>query len=147
MNQFDKLIRQLLLTLNLLRQSNITTAISVYSYQHGPFDYNKMPLALLGCEVLAHNKPHKRGSWSEHASKGCYVSTSPEHYGCQIVVMNDKKQERVSDSLFQHKYIPQPEVTTYNRIMAAMNDLAVAVHEKGKKENKVCENCRSWTWH
>ena len=43
---WDELIPQMVLTLNLLEQSNIAPNVSAYTYHHGPFDYNRMPLAL-----------------------------------------------------------------------------------------------------
>ncbi|KAL7484974.1 hypothetical protein ACHAW6_010576 [Cyclotella cf. meneghiniana] len=39
-HQWDDLLTQTVLTLNLLRQSNMAPNISAYSYHHGPFDYN-----------------------------------------------------------------------------------------------------------
>jgi hypothetical protein len=35
---------QTVLTLNLLRQSNVAPTVLAYQYVHGAFDYNKMPL-------------------------------------------------------------------------------------------------------
>jgi hypothetical protein len=49
MKLWDKLLPQVILTLNLLRQSNVAPTISVYAYVNGPFDYNAMPLAPMGC--------------------------------------------------------------------------------------------------
>ena len=43
-NQWDDLL-QTILTLNLLRQSNVAPNISTYAYHHSSFDYNRMPLA------------------------------------------------------------------------------------------------------
>ncbi len=51
MRLWDKLLPQTVLTLNLLRQSNVAPTVSAYQYVHGNFDYNKMPLASLGCAV------------------------------------------------------------------------------------------------
>eukprot|EP00956_Cyclotella_meneghiniana_P014655 scaffold22070_cov44-Cyclotella_meneghiniana.AAC.1 len=50
---WDKLLPQAEITVNLLRQSNATPNISAYAHMNGPFDYNKMPLAPLGCNVQA----------------------------------------------------------------------------------------------
>ena len=49
MNLWDQLLPQVVLTLNLLGQSNLTPTVSAYQYVHGVFDYNKMPLAPMGC--------------------------------------------------------------------------------------------------
>ncbi len=54
MRLWDKLLPQTILTLNLLCQSNIPPTVSSWQYVHGPFDYNKMPLALMGCAVQIH---------------------------------------------------------------------------------------------
>ena len=46
---WDRLLPQTEITLNLLRQSNATPTVSAYAHLSGPFDYNKMPLAPMGC--------------------------------------------------------------------------------------------------
>jgi hypothetical protein len=59
-NQWDELLPQTMLTLNLLRQSNVAPNISAYAYHHGSFDYNQMPLAPMGCNILrvmGHSQP------------------------------------------------------------------------------------------
>jgi hypothetical protein len=42
-HQWDELLPQTILTLNLLRQSNVAPNVSAYAYHHGNFDYNRMP--------------------------------------------------------------------------------------------------------
>ena len=42
---WDKLLPQVILTLNLLQQSNVAPTVSAYAYIDGPFDYNATPLA------------------------------------------------------------------------------------------------------
>ena len=42
--------------LNLLWQSNSRPAVSAFALLAGPFNYNKMPLAPMGCEVQVHKK-------------------------------------------------------------------------------------------
>ena len=54
MNLWDRLVPQSVVTLNLLCQSNVATTMSAYQHVNGPFDYNKMPLAPLGCAVQMH---------------------------------------------------------------------------------------------
>ena len=48
---WDRLLPQTETTLNLLRQSNSTPTVSAYAHMHGNFDYNRMPLAPIGCPV------------------------------------------------------------------------------------------------
>ncbi len=79
-HQWHELVPQIILTLNLLRQSLMAPNILAYAYHHGNFDYNQMPLAPMGCAVQFHIKPNRRKSWGEHASDGWYLKTSPDHY-------------------------------------------------------------------
>jgi hypothetical protein len=51
MRLWEKLLPQTVLTLNLLRQSNISPTVSAYQYVQGSFNYNKMPLAPMGHAV------------------------------------------------------------------------------------------------
>jgi hypothetical protein len=62
MNLWDRLLPQTVLTLNLCQQSNIAQTVSAYQYIHGAFDYNNMPLALMGCAIQIHKRSEKRGS-------------------------------------------------------------------------------------
>ncbi len=80
MNLWDRLLPQTVLTLILLRQSNIALTVTAYQYIHGAFNYNKMPLAQMGCAVQIHKRSEKRGSWAFYSIDGWYLRTSPEHY-------------------------------------------------------------------
>ena len=59
---WDKLLPQTEITLNLLRQSNITPAISAWEKFNGPFNFDATPLAPLGSQIITHNKPGNRRS-------------------------------------------------------------------------------------
>jgi hypothetical protein len=59
---WDRLLPQTEITINLIRQSNATPNVSAYAHLSGPFGYNKMPLALMGCEAQVHEKTDKRGT-------------------------------------------------------------------------------------
>ena len=58
---WDKLLPQAELTLNLIRQSNATPSVSAHAHLFGNFDYNRMPLAPMGCTVQIHENADKRG--------------------------------------------------------------------------------------
>jgi hypothetical protein len=49
-----RLLPQTEITINLIRQSNATPNVSVYPHLSGQFDYNKMPLAPMGCDAQVH---------------------------------------------------------------------------------------------
>ena len=61
---WERLLPQAEVKINLLRQSNATPNVSAYAHLSGPFDYNKMPLAPMGCEAQVHEKTDKYGTWA-----------------------------------------------------------------------------------
>ena len=122
---WDRLLPQTEITLNLLRQSNATPTVSSYAHLNGLFDYNKMPLAPMGCEVQVHKKSHSRGSWAYHSVEGWYLETSPEHYQTHSCYIKPTQRERLSDTVhFKHKNITNPSLLHADKIMKAISDLA-----------------------
>ncbi|KAL7481979.1 hypothetical protein ACHAW6_007660 [Cyclotella cf. meneghiniana] len=90
---WDHLLPQTKITLNLLHQSNATPTVSAYSHLSSPFDYNKMPLAPMGCEVRLHEKTDKHSTWAFHCVDGWYLNTSPEHYRVHNCHIKDTQSE------------------------------------------------------
>jgi hypothetical protein len=130
MRLWDELLPQTILTLNLLRQSNAILTVSAYQYVNGNFDYNKMPLAPMGCAVQIYQNSERRKSWAANAIDGWYLQTSPEHYLCHIIHVKQTMSERVSDTVFfKTKYITQPTLTPADIITKALNDLTKALRE------------------
>ena len=138
---WDRLLPQAEITINLLRQSNATPNVSAYAHLSGPFDYNKMPLAPMGCAVQVHEKTDKRGTWSYHSVDGWYLGTSPEHYRTHRCHIQSTKSERFTDTIqFNHKNITRPTVSHADKVMAAIADCAKAIQNiggsKGDEEMK-----------
>jgi hypothetical protein len=132
MRLWDKLLPQTVLTLNLLWQSNVAPTVSAYQYIRGSFDYNKMPLAPMGCAVQLHESCERRGTWAENTTDGWYLQTSPEHYRCHKIHVKKTNSKRVSDSeFFEHKNITQPTLSTVDLLKKAINNLTHAL--KGRR--------------
>ena len=128
-HRWDELIPQTVLTLNLLRQSNVAPNVSAYAYHHGSFDYNRMPLAPMGCAVQFHIKPSKCKTFGEHSSDGWYLKTSAEHYQTHVVLVKATKAKRFTDTVFfKHKSITQPTVTKADAIVNAYRKLTEAIN-------------------
>ena len=85
------------LTLNLLRKLGMNPKLSGYSQLHGEFNYNNTPLAPPGTQVIVHEKPTVRGTWTSHGVKGWYLGPSMEHYRCHCVYITKTRGERDSD--------------------------------------------------
>jgi len=127
-NQWDKLLPQTILTLNLLRQSNVAPNISAYAYHHGSFDYNWMTLAPMGCAVQFHIKPGRRNTFGEHSEDGFYLKTSEEHYRTHVIFAKKTQTKRLTDTVFfKNKYITQPTITQADAIVNAYNKLRHAI--------------------
>ncbi len=135
MQLWDKLLSQTVLTLNLLKQSNVAPTVSVYQYVHGNFDYNKMPLAPMGCAVQLYESTNRRGTWADHSIDGWYLGTSNEHYRCHIIYVKKTRSEPISDTVFfKHRYITKPTLMQADIIVKALDDLTHALN--GRKNVK-----------
>jgi hypothetical protein len=129
---WDRLLPQTEITLNLLCQSNALPNILAYANLSGPFNYNKMPLAPMGCEVQVHKKADKRGTWAYHSIVGWYLSTSPDHYCTHLCHIKNTSSNRLSDTVhFKHKHITNPTLTHVNKIMRVLSHCAQVL--KGKE--------------
>ena len=135
---WSKLIPQAVLTLNLLRPSNVCPNVSAHAFMHGQFDYNAMPLAPLGCAVQLYLKPHRRKSWGQHANDGWYIGTSPKHYRCHQIWNQKTKAERICDTVFfKHKYLTQPTLSVEDQIIKAIRDLKDVIRQSKNKKGDV----------
>ena len=102
--------------------------VSAYAHLSGPFDYNKMPLAPMGCEVQIHEKTDSRGTWAYHSVDGWYLNTSAEHYRVHNCHVKHTKSERLTDTFqFKHHAMPVPTITATDRIIAATRALTAAI--------------------
>jgi hypothetical protein len=140
---WDRLLPQTEITLNLLRQSNAMPTVSAYAHLCGPFDYNKMPLAPMGCEVQVHEKTDSRGTWAYHCVDGWYLYTPPDHYRTHVCHIKETKSDRLSDTVhFKHKNITNPELTHADKIMKAIASLSSILKCKPSIKNKHQEEIR-----
>ncbi len=144
-NQWDELLPQTILTLNLLQQPNVAPNISAYAYHHGSFDYNCMPIAPMGCAVQFHIKPSQQKTFGEHSEDGFYLKTSAEHYRTHVVFCKKTRAKQLADTVFfKHKHITQPTVTPADAIVNAFNKLQEAIH--GTQQSKTNWKHSSTIW-
>ena len=97
--EWDRLLDQAFLTLNLLRPARVNPSLSAYTYLFGLFDFNATPLAPPGTRVIVHSKPEKRASWDPNGKEGWYVGPSPQHYRCMKCFMSKTRSEINSDTI------------------------------------------------
>jgi hypothetical protein len=106
---WDRLTQQVETTLNLLRPSRIDPSKSAYEALHGPYDWNRFPLAPPGCKAVIYEAPESRTSWGSRGTDAWYLGPSLDHYRCNHFFVPETRAYRVSGSaeLFpQHCQVP-----------------------------------------
>jgi hypothetical protein len=124
----DILLPQAEINLNLLRTSRLHLQLSASAHFHGLVDYNKIYFALLGCKLIAHEKPGKRRTWAPHGQHGYHLGPAMHHYRCQNIYISATASARIVDTLefFPHNY-QMPQLSSTDRLIMAANDMSNAL--------------------
>ena len=131
--EWDRLLPQAELTLNLLRTSRINPSLSAWAYINGIHDFNKSPLAPPGTKVVLHKKPSIRASWAYHGKEGWYIGPSPNHYRCLKIYVPETHAEVDTDTVkFIPRYIPIPECSIDDHLRRSANDIVQLLLHKTK---------------
>jgi hypothetical protein len=99
MAEWDRLLAQATLTLNLLRSSRIHPSLSAHALLFGNFDFNRTPMAPPGTRIVAHENSDNRPSYGKHGKVGWYIGPSLDHYRCYKCYFEDTMMERDVDVL------------------------------------------------
>ena len=122
--EWDRLITQSILTLNMLRPSRTNPNISAHTFLFGEFDFLSTPLAPPGSKVVAHIKPTARNSWDLNGSIGYYVGPAQLHYRCVTCYFPRTRSERICDTVkFISNVIPFPKTTIDDYLRQAATDI------------------------
>ena len=107
--EWDCLLPQAELTINLLRNSRKNPKLSAWAHLHGTLDFNKTPRLPPGTKILIHSKPAQRKSWEFHGQPGWYIAPALHHYRCVTCYVPTKHREIVSDTIkIIPNYVPIP---------------------------------------
>jgi len=124
MMEWDRLLDQAFLTLNLLRPSRLNPSLSAYAYLFGQFDLNATPLAPPGTKTMMHSKPSNRASWDPNGRITWYIGPSMSHYRCvKVFVPKTHAKINTDTVLFFPKSIPIPSITTEDHLKQAATDI------------------------
>ena len=77
---WDRLTPQIQDCLNLMRASRINPTISAYKALNGPYNWNRYPLAPLGCKAVIYEDCDIRELWASRGVDGWYLGPSRDHY-------------------------------------------------------------------
>jgi hypothetical protein len=121
---WDESLPQAELTLNMLRFSRRNPLISANHKLYGPFDFNKMPLALLGTKALVYNNPATWTSWAPHATNGFYVGPTTDHYHCLHFYIPATRRSRFSNTWHLYpRHCQVPTTLEHDSTLLAAADL------------------------
>jgi len=122
--EWDRLLPQCTITLNLLRRSRVNPKLSAYAYIEGPYDFNAWPMAPPGTKVVIHKKVNQRGSWDYRGKEGWYIGPSVEHYRCvRCYIPSTHSVIDVDTVQFLPEKIPFPMATLDFQLRQTAQDL------------------------
>jgi hypothetical protein len=127
---WDKITPQVQDTLNMMRASRVDPTKSAYEILNGPYDWNRYPLAPLGCKAVIYEDGDTRGSWASRGVDGWYLGPSKDHYRCDLYFIPETRAYRISGSteLFpQHCQLPC--LTKQQHFRALTDEVAEVVDE------------------
>ena len=108
LQQFDRLVPQAELTLNLLRRSPVSPTISAWQHLHQKaYDFLAHPIAPPGIKVVSFNNPDDRTTWGPHGIPAFYIGPAQEHYRCHQVYVPSTNRTRVTDTI---GWLPAPHI-------------------------------------
>ena len=124
LSEWDRIIPQANLTLNLLRNAKCNPKLSAYSFIHGPFDFYATSLAPPGTKVISHIDTTQKGTWDLNGEVGWYVGPVLNHYRCVECYFPRTKTTRICDNIFFLPHsIPFPKITATGFLKQAMEDI------------------------
>ena len=139
---WDRLTSQVMNSLNMLQASQVNPSILAYKALYGPYDWNRYPLAPLGCKAVIYEDRDIRGSWASRGMDRWYLGLSLDHYWCDVYYIPETRAYRVSGStelLPQHCQLPT--LTPYQHLRAPTDELA----EEGSKAGHTTKGHRLLT--
>ena len=124
MSEWDRLVPQAVITLNLLRSSRIHPSLSARASLFGNFDFNRTPMVPPGTKVVAHQSADSRASFAQHGRVGWYIGPSMEHYRCYRIYLPDTMSEvDVLNVDFFPEKTPFPRVTNDDYLKQTAEDM------------------------
>jgi hypothetical protein len=129
-NQWCRLIRQAVMTLNMCRVSQINPKLSAYQQLWGNFDFNKTPMAPPGCKVIVHERSLEQGAWASHGIKGFYIGPAMYHYRNYKAYIPETRGVRKTNTIeFFPDKVNMPSTYSADRLAAAPQNLVAALEQ------------------
>ena len=124
---WDRLLPQVTMTLKMLRRHLLNPGLLAYEQVYRIHNFERTPLAPLGCKVQTHDKPHKRLTYDPHSVNGWYLGPAVHHYRCYTCYNIDTGGETTPDTIaFFPAFMKMPNYSKRDMAIHAAADLAKA---------------------
>ena len=124
MDQWDRLLPQAEMTLNMLRSARVNPHLSAYAYMNGEFEFNRTPLAPPGTRVVVHLKKGQKQTWELNGEVAWYIGPSMKHYRCVQCFYPRTNFVRDTNTVkFLPHNLPFPEVTLEDFLRHTASDI------------------------
>ena len=134
--EWDRLITQAIITLNLLHSSRIHPSLSAHASSFGNYDYNYTPIAPPGTQVVVHSSVDSLTTFGPHGRIGWYIGPSLEHYRCYKVYFPDPLHKcDVLKFDFFHQKVPFPKITNEEYLRQTAEDMLQLLHATKPSHN------------
>jgi hypothetical protein len=128
------LIKQTVITLNMVRPSRINPKLSAYNQLWGIFNFEKTPMAPPGCKVVVHERPQERGTWADHGVAGFYIGPAMHHFRNYYCYITTTRGERVSNTIkFFPTHVNMPDTSSEDRLTQITQDLITVLQKPHPK--------------
>ena len=123
-DQWDLLLHQAEMTLNMLRSARCNPKLSAYAYLNGEFDFNATPLAPPGTKCVVQLKKGQKKTWEMNGEMAYYVGPAMKHYRCVTCFYPRTKFTRATNTVkFLPHQVPLPEVTMIDFLKQTASDI------------------------
>ena len=123
-NQWDRLIKQTVMTINMVWRSWINPRLSSYQQIWGSIDFNRTPMGIPGCKAMVHLRPRERPFYSTHGVLGFYVEPSMHKFRNFTCYVPTKRNNRDSNIVqFYPGHTQMPTTSSTDQLAVVIEDL------------------------
>jgi hypothetical protein len=134
---WDRLMLQVQDMLNMMRESRTNPEILAYEALNGPYDWNRYPLAPLGCKAFVYEDGDTRGLGASRGGDAWYLGLSQDHYRCGFYYIPETRAYHISGSseLFtQHCQLPDMAPHQHlQELTNELNKMAIGIPDTPKR--------------
>jgi hypothetical protein len=129
----------------MLRLSCIDPLMLAYEAVHGPYNWNRFPLAPPGCMAVVYKAPETRGSWDGRGTDTWYTGPSLDQYLCNHYFVPKTRAYRISGSRELFPQHCQVSFLMWNKHLQEVSNEFVTTYQELLlgKQSGVLSNIRS----